>query len=597
MRKGKVSALKIIRVIISILVFSLFLVVFLGEDASLKFADKISYFQFIPSLIKFLFPAGRAAFGAISLGFLSVLVLTFIFGRIYCAALCPLGILQDIIIYISGFLEKTVSGLFSGKKSRNRSRVRKNPRHNFIKPVPWIGYVVLTATVLSALMGSLSVLILVDPYSIFARTVTNIIRPFALFLNNSLVRLLEALNIYLLLPIPIEKPEMITLLTSGGVFAGISLFAVIVGRHYCNTICPVGILLRLIARFSLFRIFLDQDRCTTCGICEKACRAGCINSDSKYIDTDRCVMCFDCISPCPVSAVHYAGKYTAKENTENIHPPLQPGGKPLLSRRKFIAGAVTVAGASAGTLLLHLSVKGEEDSTAVIPPGAQSTRHFVKTCTACHLCVTVCPTNTIQPAFLELGFRGIMQPVMNYNIGYCEYECNRCVEVCPADALKPVSLTEKKVLQLGKVFLNKEECIVYKNGENCAACAEVCSTHAVYTELREGLQFPETDNRYCTGCGFCQYACPVTPKTIIVRGSAIHGRAVEPYSDMQARTSSEQITMRRLEKSDETPLRERSTFELGDYVPEGEGAPDSEQPAGEKQETDHGEDAESGFPF
>jgi formate hydrogenlyase subunit 6/NADH:ubiquinone oxidoreductase subunit I len=114
---------------------------------------------------------------------------------------------------------------------------------------------------------------------------------------------------------------------------------------------------------------------------------------------------------------------------------------------------------------------------------------------------------------------------MSYNSGFCEYECNTCGTVCPTGAIRRLPLREKKRTQIGTAKLVKDECIVYKEGRDCGACAEVCPTRAVYTEERAGLFYPETDEPVCIGCGACEHACPTTPKSIVVETKQVHGIA------------------------------------------------------------------------
>jgi ferredoxin len=156
----------------------------------------------------------------------------------------------------------------------------------------------------------------------------------------------------------------------------------------------------------------------------------------------------------------------------------------------------------------------------VIPPGGESIAHFTETCTACHICVSVCPAHVIKPALAEYGPSGVFQPVMDYDSSFCNYECVECLNVCPTGALKPHSLEEKKLIALGSANLNKNSCIVYAMDKHCGICAEYCPTGAVYlVPYKKGLPAPETDSQTCIGCGACENACPARPdKAIYVEG-------------------------------------------------------------------------------
>jgi Fe-S oxidoreductase len=61
-------------------------------------------------------------------------------------------------------------------------------------------------------------------------------------------------------------------------------------------------------------------------------------------------------------------------------------------------------------------------TSPVSQPGSGRIEHYTATCTACHLCVSACPSRVLVPSFLEFGFLGIMQPRMNFHAGQCNFE-------------------------------------------------------------------------------------------------------------------------------------------------------------------------------
>ena len=74
------------------IVLLLFLLLFLGgEETALKLRPALLYLQFAPSLLKFI----ALGAGGMAVGWLLILALTLLTGRVYCSVLCPLGILQD----------------------------------------------------------------------------------------------------------------------------------------------------------------------------------------------------------------------------------------------------------------------------------------------------------------------------------------------------------------------------------------------------------------------------------------------------------------------------------------------------------------------
>jgi ferredoxin len=168
-------------------------------------------------------------------------------------------------------------------------------------------------------------------------------------------------------------------------------------------------------------------------------------------------------------------------------------------------------------------------TTPVAPPGAQSIEHFTGRCTACHLCISACPSQVLSPSFLEYGFAGVMQPQMDYGAGFCNYECTTCTQVCPTGAILPVVQEQKKLTQLGTAKFVKDNCIVYTEEKECGACSEHCPTKAVKMVPYKKLVAPEVKEDYCIGCGACEFACPTKPyKAIYVEGKATHTLAKKP---------------------------------------------------------------------
>jgi polyferredoxin len=486
-----------IRIAISLLIFTLFLFLFLvGEKISVFLSAILLPFQFVPALIRILVQPEIL----FVIGLITILIITLIFGRVYCSFLCPLGMLQDSFIALSfknGLLRK----------------------HTFQKPYNWLRYSILGLTLVTIGIGSMSLINLLDPYSLSGRIIAELGKPILSWIYNAGVSLLKYLNIY---PFSIGTPYLplsILAATFGG-FILVLIMAAKSGRLYCNTICPVGTLLGLISRISIFKFVIDQTKCNECDRCERVCKAGCIDPQNATIDQSRCINCFNCLEACPQSVIRYR-PFSGKLR--------QSGWSP--ARRGFLVGTLAAAGSVFLTFNSNIrsffDIAHAKERLPITPPGSLSIVHFTQACTACHLCVSVCPTNVITPSFLEYGITGLMQPLMNYQKSSCDYECNICGKVCPTGAILSLPLEEKKMTQIGEVELIKEKCIPYVNKENCGACGEVCPTHTISFVDKNNILYPETDNRYCIGCGACEKACPTTPKSIVVRSNSIHKKAVQ----------------------------------------------------------------------
>jgi polyferredoxin len=504
------TLLKRFRVIFSILIFICFILIFIDFKSLIptNYTNILLYLQFIPSVIKY-FDLKTIA----GMGFIIVLLLTLLSGRSYCSFLCPLGIGQDLFSRIGGLFKK---------------RFR---RFGFKKPFTILRYFLLAATLVVTLVWGIYMLTLLDPYSIFGRFMTYFAKPCVLILNNFLAGILGKFDIYSLSNVPIKKFTLLVYAIPSAFLILIGTLSFTKGRLYCNMICPVGTLLGLLSKISVFRIKINETNCTRCGRCALRCKSSCIDFLKYGVDISRCVVCFNCINACQDKAVSYGIVRLKKKEHETDE-----------SKRKVIAGTIMLlfglSGVAGGQD--KKAPKPKKDSTVkenrtypVCPPGGLGITDFNKDCTACALCISACPNNVLQPSFKQYGITGIMQPVMDYHKSFCTYNCIICTQICPTSALHPLVLEAKKLTQIGIAKFIKDNCIVKTEKTACGACSESCPTKAVHMIPYEGnLVIPEVTEEICIGCGHCEFACPTVPfKAIFVDGNPVHKAAKKPVNE------------------------------------------------------------------
>jgi ferredoxin len=485
----------IFRRAISIVVFILFVLMFLNIEPLAVFLSKVlPPFQAVPALMWTIIDPATL----FTAGLILILILTMFFGRIYCSLLCPLGALQDLMT--AGF---------------RRLNIRQH--RNFDMPLNYLRYSVLILTVATFWGGSLWLVCLLDPYSFFGRMIVQLAGPILTEIYNPGVAFFNTLKSHFHPKEAADIPLQVSAITAV-FFLILAYLSATRGRLYCNTLCPVGTLLGLVARRSFFQLIVNRQECLECMKCKNVCKSNCLDPQTAFIDMSRCVGCFNCLSVCSKNVIRFGKRQKSKTVI---------AGSP--TRRQWLVGSLA---AVASLIVLYDSRSrsffqrfAANANPPVTPPGSQNTVRFAKTCTSCSLCVSACPTKVLTPSVTDFDLSGLFQPRLNFDQSYCDYECNLCGNVCPTGAILPIALEEKKIIQIGEANLLQDVCVVYLHHQNCGACGEVCPTHAIRFTNKKNILYPEIDKPYCIGCGACRLACPTTPKSLVIRAYATHQKA------------------------------------------------------------------------
>lgn len=439
----------------------------------------------------------------------ALVLLTLVFGRIYCSVICPLGIFQDIVSWIHG------------KRKKNRFTASPEKR--------WLRYGVLALFIVAFIAGIHSLVALLAPYSSYGRMVTNLLLPIYQWGNNLLASIAERVDSYAFYGVDVWIKSMPTFLIALATFIIIAVLAWRGGRTYCNTICPVGTFLSLIARYSRFKVYFEPDKCKSCGMCTKNCKASCIDFETHKVDYSRCVTCGNCVEKCKFGALRYG---IPKANPQPVEPAQEE--KTDTARRAFLVGSAIVGADVAlaqaakkvdGGLAVIKDKKPAKRSTPITPPGSVTAKHFAQHCTACQLCVAKCPNGVLRPSTDPMRF---MQPELSFERGACRPECVECSTVCPTGAIKPITVARKSSTIIGHAVWVKENCLILSNGVSCGNCARHCPTGAIMMvpsnpDDEASPMVPAVNTAMCIGCGTCEYVCPSRPfSAIYVEGHEAH---------------------------------------------------------------------------
>ena len=407
---------------------------------------------------------------------LPLVVATLLLGRFFCGWICPMGVLHQSLAWLA-------------RPRRAKERIASNR----YRPTYRLKYFLLLALLGAALAGSNQIGLL-DPIAFTWRALTTAIVP---ALDNLTFNFYEPERHF-------HYSTLISLL-----FIAALALNLWVPRLYCRLLCPLGALLGLFSKLSLFKIIKKHELCTNCDLCQASCQGAA--DPHADLRVTECMVCLNCVHSCPEGALAYG------------FAPWGDGREPSLDlgRRRWVT--TTVAGvASVPLVRASDALAPRPNPQRIRPPGALGEEAFLERCVKCGACMKVCPTGGLQPALHEAGLEGLWSPILIPRIGHCEQPCTLCGQVCPTGALTELTREEKvgRPVRLGQAFIDRGRCLPWAMDTPCIVCEEVCPTSpkAVYyreVEVRNrdgellSLKRPYVDPAHCVGCGLCEARCPV----------------------------------------------------------------------------------------
>ncbi len=99
----------------------------------------------------------------------------------------------------------------------------------------------------------------------------------------------------------IYKLQIIVFCAIGLIFLAI-LPLIMKKRTFCSFICPFGAFISIAGQANPYRIKINQEECTKCGICAINCPVFAINEN--YEISNYCVRCGVCMDKCPQKAIN-----------------------------------------------------------------------------------------------------------------------------------------------------------------------------------------------------------------------------------------------------------------------------------------------------
>ncbi|UFS69844.1 4Fe-4S binding protein [Geomonas sp. RF6] len=422
---------------------------------------------------------------------LLMLLFTALLGRFFCGWICPLGTILDLVT----------------------GRIRKSGPIQLLKGnfKYWLLLPLLFAALFRVNLAGL-----LDPLAILVRGLTFFLYPLIGDTARQgwvgVYRLIGArrdhiapaynlLHDYLL---PFRETFYPLAFLSALMLGGIIFLERYERRNWCRNICPLGTLLGLLSRFSIF----SRVPATLCDDCAK-CKSACPSTFREGVQLkEECLLCLECVDWCRQRKAHFV-----------LEPPRREG-RPFLPERRVLIGGALSGFLLAGAFRFR---SPEANARMLRPPGVKDEDEFLDKCVRCGECMKVCLKGALYPSVLHGGVGGIFTPMMIPRLGYCEYNCTLCGQVCPTAAIPSLPVEEKRRAVIGKASFDKNVCLPFAKKTNCIVCEEHCpmpkkaiQAETVRTTDLNGkpveLKQPYVVDDLCNGCGICENVCPLEGK-------------------------------------------------------------------------------------
>jgi ferredoxin-type protein NapH len=180
-------------------------------------------------------------------------IAVFMFGRILCGWICPVGISLE---YSHAMTQKERFGALRWNSEK---------------------YAILLAVLVAALLFNFSMPYLFSPPGIIYRIVLSLMLQGIIGADLAILVLIFVFDI----------------------------LAIRYGRTWCNTICPLGSLITCLSIFNLVRPKVDRSKCLgpKCLICESVCPMRIPITNAGRLSMMSCTKCLKCWETCPVGAI------------------------------------------------------------------------------------------------------------------------------------------------------------------------------------------------------------------------------------------------------------------------------------------------------
>ncbi|NQT52921.1 4Fe-4S binding protein [bacterium] len=246
--------------------------------------------------------------------FATVMATTMFFGRVFCGWICPLGFVQELLAKTTRWMRrlenqaavltiKYILGVVFLGTLFYSSYKTKPATYSFIEHIMVFFAMGLALMVLSVLTERKNDWLFKNRLRYYLLATIFGVYIYGIYANGPFCVFFTAY---------VEWASVISCF-------GVLVISIVLMNAWCRYMCPEGATLGILCSRSAWQINRN-DRCTSCGCCERACPLDCITNGIR--DRRTCIFCMRCVDACDANALEVVNEVWVGERQKNPYVPL-----------------------------------------------------------------------------------------------------------------------------------------------------------------------------------------------------------------------------------------------------------------------------------
>ena len=236
--------------------------------------------------------------------FVTVVAFHFVFGRLFCGYICPIGLAEEMLAKLMGWTKRCNPGRVRGGKYLAALAILALLIAGFVALKP------ATYAYTQGLMVFWTMLLVIIVMFVVWDPGQDRTWKYVRYFSIAGVMAVYAVGTYFNMPGCVfftAENDFASILSVGGIF----LVSPLLLMPWCRYMCPDGAVFMLFHHRARYQI-VKNEKCIHCNKCGENCYTDAIRMGER--DASSCLLCGKCIEVCPVDALEY--RQRVEENAE-----------------------------------------------------------------------------------------------------------------------------------------------------------------------------------------------------------------------------------------------------------------------------------------